>query len=136
MDVSEAIFAKLAATSAVTDIVSTFSGAPSIFNGWPAPREALRPYLLIEPLMDVPWDDAIEQGRAATYTISAYADAATGNTLFVLTEAVRAALHKQALAITGARFVLARCTGVVVAPTDDTLSGRELTFRILAMEAE
>lgn len=136
MTISASIYAKLAADGAVTALLGTYAAAPCIFSGSLAPGDAPRPY--------VQWNGAISAGHAdklagnaasrdEAIQINCIADE-TGSAIPVdaIAEAVRASLHRQPLTIAGADHVQTICiSGPVATPTDDSLIGRSLTFRVV-----
>ena len=136
MDISSADVAKLAAASSVTDLLTTYKSLPAIFSTWPVPLDCGLPYIITAGnISDTPWDDMDGSvGRDVTRDVWCVASTDAGLVSETLAEAVRAALHNQSLTITGADHVLMTCIGATVAPTDPSLSGRVLTFRIIATE--
>ncbi len=137
MDIAPAIYAKLAASAAVTTRVSAYRSLPAIFTSSPVPVDALRPFVVSAgDISSVP-DDCYggPLGYEIVRDVGCYADAnGSSLTINALASAVRAALHRQRLILAGATHIMTVCTNIVVAPSDETIVGRILTFRIRVRE--
>ncbi len=143
MDVTQAIYDKLTGDATLVALLSDYpSGSPSspgVFTGWPVPPDASRPYIFTRGAVSITSFDLIADdfGQDITRDVTAIADN-TGSDAAIETiaERIRTLLHRQSLTIPSGDHVMTQCIqGPVVAETDDTLTGRRLTFRIVAMEA-
>lgn len=143
MDIAQAIHDKLAGDATLVALIANYpSGSPqspAIFTGWPVPPDATRPYIFTRGDVAVSsWDElASALGRVVLRDVTAIADN-TGSDADIETiaERIRAVLHRTSLALPVGTHVMTQCIdGPTVAETDDSLTGRRLTFRITAMEA-
>lgn len=133
-----ALYAKLTAASALTDLLPTYTpvgGAgsqPAIFQA-EVPEDAILPYVvLVGPVGDSELDDKTDHsGRDVLYQIDVYA-AKSGSVLPLeaICEAVRSALHRQALTVSGLTHVETEIAGPIVNDQDETY-GRALTARMI-----
>lgn len=133
MNIRAALYSTLAAASAVTTKIATYSGAPAIFTARPVPADAARPYLAVAMVAD-PSEDALNATRRrALYDVACVLNY-TGSTAATdaLAEAVRAALHQKRLTISGGRNIETRVIGAAEAATDATLTGITLTIEVRA----
>lgn len=136
MDVSTALHSELSGDGSLTALLATYKSAAAIFTSWPVPADAARPYVVSAGNVSDTHADELSGtlGRDFVRDVTIVDDAANGNAVETIAEAVRAALHRKRLTITGARARRVICIGGSVAPTDPTLVGRILSFRIVAME--
>ncbi len=143
MDITQAIFDKLVGDSELVALLGTFgSGSPTepcIFTGWPVPPDAPRPYVYTRGAVSISSFDLLADdfGQDITRDVTAIADN-TGSDAAIETiaERIRTLLHRQPLTVPSGVHVMTQCIqGPVVAETDDSLTGRRLTFRIVVMEA-
>jgi len=143
MDITQAIYNKLSADATLAALIADYpSGSPAspaIFTGWPVPKDATRPYIFTRGAVSVSSFDELASalGQDITRDITAVADN-TGSDAAIETiaERIRALLHRTSLTLPVGTHVMTQCiNGPTVAETDDTLTGRRLTFRIVAMEA-
>ena len=143
MDVTQAIYDKLSTDAALVALLANYpSGSPqspAIFTSWPVPPDATRPYVFSRGDVSVASFDELTGplGRSTIRDVTVIADN-TGSDADVETIAnrIRAVLHRQALTFPVGTHVMTQCIdGPTVAETDDSLTGRRLTFRIVAMEA-
>lgn len=143
MDITQAIYDKLIGDSTLVALLATYgSGSPTepaVFTGWPVPPDAARPYVFTRGSVAVTHFDNIADdfGQDITRDVTAIADN-TGSDAAIETiaERIRTVLHRQSLTVPSGVHVMTQCIqGPVVAETDDSLTGRRLTFRIVAMEA-
>ena len=135
MDLALSLVNRLNSDTAVTSKISSYNGSPSVFASWPVPPDASRPFIVIQLVSYNAWDDAVVHGRDTLYDVGCYCNSASGSDIHDLVESVRARIHKQQLSLDTGRFVKVVCTDVAPAPTDSSLIGMVLTFRILSMEA-
>lgn len=143
MDITQAIYDKLSADATLVALLATYpSGSPqlpAIFTAWPVPPEAERPYVYSRgSVADVHFDEIADNfGRDVTRDVTCIADnTGSDDTIETIADRIRTILHRQSLTIPDGTHVMTVCIGgPVVAETDDSLTGRRLTFRIVAMEA-
>ncbi|MEM9043412.1 MAG: hypothetical protein AAGC81_01865 [Pseudomonadota bacterium] len=137
MNITDAVYNRLAADAGVVALLAAYNGAPAIFTNTTVPGDAPRPYLWSPgDTAGTTFDNLDEFGRDVTRDVICIADD-TGSSAPVeaLKEAVYSAMHRQNLTVPGGRHVMTIFAGEGVAPTDDTLTGRFITFRIVIMEA-
>jgi len=148
VDLTQAIYDALSGDATLVSLLSTYGGAspsaPAIFTEWPVPEDAARPYVVSEgEVVAVPFDE-LSDGGSPTYHLGidvlrdvyVFTDKRSGDDVEAIARRIRTVLHKQPLTIPDGSHIMTRCvSGPVPAPTDDTLRGRVLTFRIVAMEA-
>lgn len=138
MNLTSAIYAKLAGDPILTAMLATFEGAPAIFTNWPVPPNAARPYVLSAGDTSVaPFDElSATMGTDVLRDVAAIFDN-TGSALAAeaAQRQIRAALHQQPLSIPGGLHLMTVAINAGVFPTDTTLIGRFVTFRIVSLEA-
>lgn len=143
MDFTQAIYDKIVGDATIASLVARYpSGSPSnlaVFTGWPVPSDATRPYIFSRgEVAQAPFDDlGSANGRDVLRDVFVIDDnGGSENAVETLAEAVRATLHRQKLTFPGAvGNVMTICVaGPFVAETDNSLTGRGLTFRIVAKE--
>lgn len=143
MDITRAIYSKLTGDATLVGLIANYPagspGNPAIFTGWPVPPDATRPYVFSRGEVSTRAFDEIntDLGLDLLRDVFVIADN-TGSELAVeaIARQVRTALHRQSLTIPDGRHVMTQCiSGPFVAETDASLTGRGLTFRIVAMEA-
>lgn len=143
MNLASALHAKLAADATLSSLLASYpSGSPAtpaIFTSYPIPPDATRPFIVTTgDVSAINWDEygSGSLGTDAQRDVACYADN-TGSTADIDTIAARivAVLHRQSLTIPGHNHVMTlRVNGPITAPTDETLVGRVVTFRIVAQE--
>ncbi len=143
MDLTQAIYNKLSTDATLVALLANYpSGSPqspAVFTGWPVPPDAERPYIFTRGnTSDTPWDELADNlGRQVIRDVTVIADnTGTDDDIEIIAERIRALLHRQSLTLPVGTHVMTQCIdGPTVAETDDSLTGRRLTFRITAMEA-
>lgn len=133
LNLSLALHARLADDASIRSMVAEYRGAPAIFTSVTVPSDASRPYIIISgSASDI--DDGADdvELRSIERDIGCYADN-TGSIAFIdeLAEAVRASLHGSSFTIGDKRVLVCRCSGPLVAPTDDSVVGRIVTAAFL-----
>ena len=142
MDITQAIYDKLVGDPTLVSLLASYGGGsptePAIFTGWPVPPDADRPYFFTRGNVAVASFDELASllGQAITRDVTAIANN-TGSDAAIETiaERIRAVLHRTSLTLPVGTHIMTQCIGgPAVAETDDSLTGRRLTFRIVAME--
>lgn len=142
MNLTQGIYDKLRGDATLTSLLASYPegspDGPAIFTGWPIPPDATRPYLWTRGEVSATHWDEINTvlGVDVLRDVYAFADN-DGSEAAVETIArrVKTLLHRQSLTIPGGKHLMTICvSGPVVADTDDTLTGRIVTFRIVAIE--
>ncbi len=136
MNLTEAIYDRLALDVTLAALLATYQGDPAVFTTDPPPGDADLPYIVTAGhVADAPWDTKTTRGRDVYRDVRCYA-AADGSAVTVeeIAERVRTLLHRHALAVTDFDTVIAECSGPVVADEPDAY-GRVVTIR-LRMEAD
>jgi hypothetical protein len=136
--ITQAIYDRYAADALLVSMLSTYQGAPAIFNSDPIPGKATLPAICISGVeADEPNDTKDLRGREIRRRIRIYTDA-TGSELLVdeIAERARELLHRRPLDLPGGeQNYVAEVTTVFTAPTDETLYGRAIEVRLLTLEA-
>lgn len=135
MNLTQAIYDKLAADGPLTALLATYSGAPAIFTTDPAPGDAELPYIVSAgAVSQAPWDTKTTRGRDLIRDVRCYA-AADGSAAAVeaIAERVRALLHRQPLTISGYTWILSDVNGPIVADERDAY-GRIISLSLKAQE--
>ena len=130
-----AIHDVLAGDAALVALLATYGGRPAVFTTDPAPGDAPLPYVVTAgDVVQIPWDTKLTRGREVWRDVRCYA-AASGSAVTVeaIAERVRALLHRQAITIDGFTWVLAECSGPIVADEQDVY-GRVLTAKFTIQE--
>jgi hypothetical protein len=133
LNVTRSIVDRLKSDATVSYLVATYRGEPAIFSAWPVPADAARPYIVTDGNVTDDDDDADSVSlRTITRDIACYADnKGSARDVEDIAEAVRSALHGVSFAVDGGRLLVCRCTGPVVAPTDNRVLGRVVTVSLL-----
>ena len=142
MNITGAIHDKLAADATLDALISTYDGGsppdPAIFTGWPVPEDATRPYVFTRGYVSaISWDELSgAPGLSVLRDVTVIADnTGSDSDIETIATRVRELLHRQKSTISDGVHVMTQCVdGPVVAETDDSLTGRRLTFRITATE--
>lgn len=135
MNLSAALYDRLAADATLTSLLASYEGNPAIFTVQPVPGDAELPYIVtVGHVVDLPWDTKITRGREVWRDVRCYA-AADGSavTIEAIAERVRELLHRQPLVIGGHTWVLSNVTGPIVADELSSVSGRNAYGRIITM---
>lgn len=132
MNLTQAIYNRMATDAQLTAQLATYRGAPAIFTADPVPAEAARPYVVSAgTVADVPFDTKTTQGRQITRDIRIVADA-TGSlaALEAMAERVRTLFHRAPLGgIDGMENVVAEVAGLAMIPSDPTLYALTVNVR-------
>lgn len=142
MNLAKAFHDKLSADATLAGLLASYpSGSPSspaIFTAFPVPVDASRPYIVTSgDVGAASWDHlATITGEDVTRDVYIYADnTGSSATIDTIADRIKSVLHKQSLTIEGHKHVATyRVNGPITAPTDDTLIGRVITFRVIAQE--
>jgi hypothetical protein len=119
---SNAIYAALSGSAALTAKLGTFDGGPAIFTQEPIPDAATRPVVLASRTISDEPDDPIGQGvegRIIARDIAVYGSA-TANFRAVVeaAEIIRGLIHRKRIVVSGWQTVIVLASGPVVAPVD------------------
>jgi hypothetical protein len=142
MDITQAVYDKLSQDATLVALLASYpTGSPqnpAIFTGWPIPPDATRPYVFSRgAVADVHFDEInTNLGRDTIRDITAIADnTGSDSAIEAIAERIRAVMHRQPLTVPGGTHVMSQCiAGPFVAETDDSLTGRQLSIRIVTME--
>lgn len=133
--ITGAIYDVLADDATLAGLLSTYGGEPAVFTTDPAPGDAELPYIVTAgEVSQAPFDTKTTRGRDIMRDVRCYADA-SGSAVDVeaIAERVRALLHRQPLVIPGFVWMLAECSGPIVADEHDAY-GRIVTVRLMIEE--
>jgi hypothetical protein len=135
MNLTEALYDKLAGDPTLVGLLATYNGAPSIFTIDPAPEGADLPFIVAAGhVVDLAWDTKTTRGRDVWRDIRCYSDAdGSAITVEAIAERVRALLHRTEISVTGFTRVVAECSGPVAADEQDAY-GRVVTVRYVLEE--
>ena len=139
--VTQAFFDRLVNDSALTALLGTFKGSPSIFTKTPLPPdvslETNGPYILTtgEASQDPgSLDTKNSVGREIVRDIRCFADIAQSTKVVEdVAERVRDLFHRQAITVAGFTVEIAEVTGPIEADEEDAL-GRIVTVRLVLSE--
>lgn len=149
--VRDALYSRLVAVSGLTTVLSTFRGAPAIFNEGLVPPSAEGRYVVIrEAAIDIPFEskqaaDAPSDyvpsvGRYLEHDIGCYEpDTGDSSGLEDLALLIRDSLHRHPLSISGYGTLIAKALGPVNAPRGETDeiydNGRIVTVALTIIKA-
>ncbi len=137
MDLTSAIYDRLASDATLTALLTTYNGQPAIFTVDPAPGDAELPYIVSAgEVTHAAFDTKTTRGRTVSRDVRCYT-AAAGSSLVVeqIAERVRGLLHRHRLAVDGYETWVADCLGPIAANEDDAY-GRIVTVRLTLVESE
>lgn len=135
MNLTAALYDLLTGDATLAAMLATYNGSPAIFTTDPAPGDAEKPYIVSAGhVVDLPFDTKTSLGREVQRDVRCYAEA-DGSAVVVeaIAERVRALLHRQALSVSGFRWILSSVTGPAVADERDVY-GRIVTLTCKLME--
>lgn len=135
MNLSAALYDRLAADAILEGLLADYNGSPAIFTVQPAPGDAVLPYIITAgQVVDLPWDTKVSRGREVWRDLRCYAPA-SGSAVVVeaIAERVRVLLHRQPLVIEGHTWVVSNVTGPITADERDAY-GRIVTLSLKAQE--
>jgi hypothetical protein len=135
MNLTAALYDHLSGDATLVALLAAYKGSPAIFTTDPAPGDAAKPYVVSAgEITHLPFDTKTGQGREVMRDVRCYAEA-DGSAVVVeaIAERVRALLHRQALSVSGFRWLLSSVTGPVVADERDVY-GRIVTVMCKLME--
>lgn len=133
MSLPVAIWQRLTADPTLVALLATYGGEPAIVVGDmnTLPEDITPPFIIIDAAeLNEPFDTKTEDGREVSQPIRCYTDA-TGSTLLVdqIAERVRALLHRRPDGLAEGAWRV-ECSGPIIAPTDTSFYGREVTPRV------
>lgn len=130
MDIEGAIYTHLTGDSTLTGMLAVYRNAPAVFMESPVPDDARRPFVVINSVSDVPLDTLAEEGREVIRDIGCYADyTGSQGPVLAITERVRELFHHRTVAVNGYSNFITTVSGIILAPTDRTISGRIVSVR-------
>lgn len=131
MNLTAALYDRLAGDATLTALLATYRGEPAIFTVDPAPPDAALPYIVTAgSVVDNAWDTKTTRGRQVWRDVRCYAPA-TGSSVTVeaIAERVRALLHRHYLEVDDHVTYLAETAGPI-ASGDTEAYGRIVTVRL------
>jgi hypothetical protein len=136
--VSDAIFDRLMSSGDLVALLAGFANGKAIFTQTPIPPGVVPPFIVVpEPVDDMAgaFDTKNSSGREWTRDIGCYMRA-TGDSSAVdaMAEIVRALFHRKAgeINIAGYGVMVAKASGPIQAPTDNTIYGRIVRVTLAA----
>lgn len=135
MNLTAAIYDRMAGDAALTALVASFDGGPAIFTTDPAPEDATLPYIVSAgEVAQSPNDTKTTRGRQVWRDIRCYAPATgSAETVEEIAERVRALFHRHRLEVDGHETWIAECSGPIAADEEDAY-GRIVTLRLVLKE--
>lgn len=131
MNLTAALYDRLAGDGTLVALLATYRGEPAIFTVDPAPPDAALPYIVTAgSVVDNAWDTKTTRGRQVWRDVRCYAPA-TGSSVTVeaIAERVRALLHRHYLEVDDHVTYLAETAGPI-ALGDNEAYGRIVTVRL------
>jgi hypothetical protein len=131
MDLTAALYDRLAGDATLTALLAVYRGEPAIFTVDPAPPDGALPYIVTAgSVVDNAWDTKTTRGRQVWRDVRCYAPA-TGSaaTVEAIAERVRALLHRHYLEVDDHVTYLAEVAGPI-ALGDNEAYGRIITVRL------
>ena len=132
---TSALYGVLTEDATLAGLLATYGGLPAVFTTDPAPGDATFPYIVTAgQVTDLPFDTKNSRGRELRRDVRCYTEA-TGSAVVVeqIAERVRALLHRQPIEVSGFVWLLAECSGPIVADEPDAY-GRIVTVRVVYLE--
>ena len=136
MNLTEAVYDRMASDGTLAALIGTYKGEPAIFTADPAPGNASLPYIVSAgQVADSAFDTKTTQGRQVWRDVRCYTPAGGSPvTVEAIAERVRALFHRYRLVVDGFETWVAEASGPVAADEDDAY-GRIVTIRLILMEA-
>jgi len=136
MNLTAAIYSRLAGDATLMGLVATYHGRPAIFTTDPAPGNASLPYIVSAgEVAQRPLEAKNRRGREVFRDVRCYAPAdGSAATVEAMAERVRALLHRHELAVDGFETWVAAADGPVAADEEDAY-GRIVSVRFVLMES-
>jgi hypothetical protein len=135
MNLTSAIYGKLAGDATLVALLSSYEGYPAVFTTDPAPGDAHMPYIVTAgEVAQSSFDTKTTRGRDITRDVRCYAPAGgSAQTVEAIAERVRELLHRQFLAVDGFDWVMSECSGPMAADEQDAY-GRIVSVRLVIQE--
>ena len=126
-----AIFQKLIANENIANNVSEYLNYPAIFTVEPIPSEVDLPYVIVNPVSEIPNDTKTFDGREVLVDIRIYTEA-NGNlsVLESLVEEIYQEFHNEVITVDNFQNYLLRVVDVVNSDEEETY-GRIVSIRAL-----
>ncbi len=137
MNLTAALYDRLAGDATLTGLLSTYQGGPAVFTVDPAPGDAALPYIVSAgAVSDMAFDTKTGGGRDVRRDVRCY-DTVSGSATRVeqIAERVRALLHRHRLEVDGHETWVAEASGPIAAD-EDAAYGRVVSIRLLMVEGE
>lgn len=136
MSLATAIYQRITADATLTGLLATYRGAPAVVVGDldTLPEDIRPPFVVVDAAeFNEPFDTKQDDGREVSQPVRCYADA-TGSTLLVeqIAERIRFLLHRKPTGLLPGAWRV-ECSGPVIAPTDTSFYGREITARVTSL---
>ena len=135
MNLTEAIYTRMANDATLAALITEYKGEPAIFTTDPAPGEATLPYVISAgEVAQSPNDTKTTRGRQVWRDIRCYAPATgSAETVEEIAERVRTLFHRHELEVDGYETYIAECSGPIAADEEDAY-GRIVTLRLMLQE--
>ena len=135
MAITAAIHSRLANDATLAALLASYDSAPAVFTTDPVPGDAVLPYVVsVGEVVNRPFDTKTTRGNEIWRDVRCY-DAADGSAVTVeaMADRVRALFHRQSFLLPGFAWILAECSGPIVADEQDAY-GRIVTVKLTLEE--
>ena len=135
MNLTAAIYDRMAGDAALTALVASYGAGPAVFTTDPAPGDAELPYIVSAgEVAQSASDTKTTRGRQVWRDVRCYAPAiGSAETVEAIAERVRALFHRHALEVDGFETWVAEAGGPIAADEDDAY-GRIVSLRLVLQE--
>jgi hypothetical protein len=133
--ITAAIQSRMANDATLAALLATYDGVPAVFTTDPVPGDATLPYVVSAgEAVNTPFDTKTTLGRKIWRDVRCY-DNAGGSAVKVeaIADRVRVLFHRQSFLIPGFAWILAECSGPIVADEQDAY-GRIVTVKLTLEE--
>jgi hypothetical protein len=133
--ITAAFQSRMANDATLAALLATYDGVPAVFTTDPVPGDATLPYVVSAgEAVNMPFDTKTTLGRKIWRDVRCY-DSANGSAVKVeaIADRVRVLFHRQSFLIPGFAWILAECSGPIVADEQDAY-GRIVTVKLTLEE--
>jgi hypothetical protein len=135
VDLTAALYSRLAEDATLTSLLASYGGGPAIFSADPVPGDAELPYIVSAgEVTQTPADTKTTRGRQVWRDVRCYTTAnGSAGAVEEIAERVRALLHRHLLEVEDHETLIAEVSGPLAADEEDAY-GRVLTVKLTMME--
>jgi hypothetical protein len=135
MPITAAFHSRMANDATLAGLLALYEGVPAVFTTDPVPGDAVLPYVVSAgEAVNTPFDTKTTLGRSIWRDVRCYdnADGSAAN-VEAIADRVRALFHRQSFSIPGFAWILAECSGPIVADEQDAYA-RIVTVKLTIEE--